>query len=247
MASKPAAKQETWSVIWSLMVLGMTLVFIYVIFFGVHGDQIKEHTQALAAQAQEKTPDKLLETGESSQARGKAEDLLVVDAEDPQAAEELSPRPQDLPGRDFHSFEELFSDIPQDSGQIDLQGTWKREGFMKSLAATELDQYASYILKDMQNTHYVFLGDVDLSNWRTTIQTKWGNIVAIEDKNAISQHQLRGDKVWFINLPEYQGIKVLLLVFFEDGQDVWFMQIDHDTYYADKEQFTKRFASWYTW
>ncbi len=247
------------------MVLWMTLVFIYAIFFGVHGDDIKKHTQALAAQVaadsqkatdsgdmavQAKPAKELLDTGiEPAKIDEEAQKtILAQQAEnDTDTKTAISPRPQDLPGRQFHSFQELFEQGTIDeSEQIDLQGTWKREGYLKSLEATQLDQYAQYILKDMDNTHYIFLGDYDPKDLEATIKAKWGSVVAIEGKTAISQNQLRGDKIVFINLPDFKGIKVLMLVFFEKEHDVRFMQIDNDTYYAKKKEFGKLFEPWYT-
>lgn len=257
-------KEDSGAVVRSLMVLGMTLVFIYTIFFGVHGEEIKQHTQALATQLQsdrqiaptilnEIAPtEELLDTWNdpSDELEDSLADLQedeLVWREDDLPIEPNSPRPQDLPGRTFHSFQDLFVDSQViESEMINLQGTRQREGFMKSLAATELDQYAQYILKDMDNTHYVFLGNYMASDLETTIISKWGNIVAIDDKNAISQHQLRGDKIVFINHPDFKGIKVLLLVFFEAEQDVRFMQIDQETYYAKKQEFGKLFEPWYS-
>ncbi len=252
-----AKKQDGASVVWSMMVLCMTLVFIYAIFFGVRGDDIRAHTQALAAKVEddannvkenivENDPtgvaDQLLDTGEPN----KVEPMPEIDENVKAPEEPVSARPADLPGRQFHSFKELFEEtIVPESDQIELEGTWGREGYMKSLEATSLDEYAQYILKNMDNTHFVFLGDFDPTDRQELITKKWGNLVAIEGETAISQNQLLGDKVIFINLPEYKNIKVLMLVFFEDAKDVWFIQIDHDTYYAKKDQLGPLFAPWY--
>lgn len=186
-------KKDSASVVRSLMVLGMTLVFIYAIFFGVHGDEIKDHTQALAAQVKTDTQNiaddieeiqptdtakELLDTGNDPAAKIAEEvqqEILAKQAASEQKDKEtaVSPRPQDLPGRQFHSFKELFAQEAIDESElINLQGTWQREGFMKSLEATQLDQYAQYILKDMDNTHYVFLGDYDASDLEELVSAK---------------------------------------------------------------------------
>jgi len=49
----------------------------------------------------------------------------------------------------------------------------------------------------------------------------------------------------FINLPDFKGIKVLLLVFFEEEQDVWFVLMDQEIYYAKKQKFGTLFDPWY--
>ena len=96
------------------------------------------------------------------------------------------------------------------------------------------------------STHFVHL--VDFSRDITpTILALWGNIVEISDENSINQNQLFGDKIRFINLPEYKEIKVLMIVHFADRNHTWFLQIDHDTYYAKKAELGEIFDQYYTW
>ena len=117
---------------------------------------------------------------------------------------------------------------------------------MKSLATLGLTVDAKYILKNNLNTHFVYLGTFDKS-LDSVVLPLGGNIVEIADKNAIKQHILFGDKIWFINLPEYENIKVLMLVWFEDQDDTWFVQIDYDTYYQQKKSLQQTFCQYYTW
>ena len=117
---------------------------------------------------------------------------------------------------------------------------------MKTLDLLGLTTDAKYILKSNLNTHFVYLDDFD-RKLESTVLGLWWNIVEIGDKTAINHHQLFGDKVWFINLPEYENIKVLMLVWFADQDDMWFLQIDYDTYYDQKKDLQEMFAQFYTW
>jgi len=130
-------KKDGASVVRSMMVLGMTLVFIYAIFFGVHGDEIKDHTQALAAQVKTDTQEvvdtiediepvdtakELLDTGNDPAqiALEVQQEILAKQAATEQKDKEsaVSARPQDLPGREFHSFKELFAQEAIDESEL---------------------------------------------------------------------------------------------------------------------------------
>jgi hypothetical protein len=73
------------------------------------------------------------------------------------------------------------------------------------------------------------------------------NIVEIADKSAINYHRLFWDRIQFINLPDYEGVKVLMLVWFEDQDDTWFLQIDFDTYYDQKADLQQTMGQFYNW
>jgi hypothetical protein len=100
----------------------------------------------------------------------------------------------------------------------------------------------------MDNTHFVFLDRLqDAQMVMATVAAKWWNIVEISDEIAIKQHQLFGDKVWYINLPQFENIKVLMIVFFEQRDDAWFVQVDHDIYYQRKSALLATFDTRYDW
>lgn len=70
-------------------------------------------------------------------------------------------------------------------------------------------------------------------------------MVEIAGKNAINRNQLFGDSVRYINLPAYEGVKVLMIVFF--GNEAWFLQVDAPIFEERKAALAATFAPWYDW
>lgn len=110
----------------------------------------------------------------------------------------VAPAPENSPGRTFFSVQELFYDQSQpaspasrpssvspapaavqpqaqqtlqDPSKILLADTREWDGYMPRLDAVGLVPYQKYILKNMDNTHFVPLTDVP-TNFLTTIQQK---------------------------------------------------------------------------
>jgi len=124
------------------------------------------------------------------------------------------------------------------------------EAGLKSLESVGIQDFWKYILKDMDNTHYVYLGKQDKNILKTRIEQvilpKWWNILEISDKNRIKQDQLIGDEVWNIITPYAQKKrKVLLIVFREGDGDTWFLQIDKEILDRKKKELQDMFGKRY--
>jgi hypothetical protein len=126
----------------------------------------------------------------------------------------------------------------------DLEWTWKWEGDLKSLVFVWLVWYKKYTLKNIDNTHFILLDSLPV-DFQASIVAKWWNVVEITDKSTINELQLFGDSVRYINLPSYEWIKVLQLVFIDDT--IWYMQVDHEIYQQRKQQFIDIFDPWFDW
>ncbi|HCB52002.1 TPA: hypothetical protein DEP21_05590 [Patescibacteria group bacterium] len=59
-------------------------------------------------------------------------------------------------------------------------------------------------------------------------------------EQELMQNKLFGDKVVFINLPEYKDKKVIMLIYIDD--EVWFLQIDYTVYHTSKSHIKKTFT-----
>lgn len=155
---------------------------------------------------------------------------------------------QSPPAKTFFSFDELFGEelnqvIVEDV--VPLSGTHQWEGVITSMELLWLTDNAKYILKDNYNTHYVYLWEFTESISSPVLLQGW-NLVEIADKNDINQNVLFGDIVTFINMPDFEGVKVLLLVTFKERNDTWFLQVDHDRRYDLKKDLQAMFAKRYT-
>ncbi len=88
-----------------------------------------------------------------------------------------------------------------------------------------------YILQDDKLIYYIYLWDLkyDIVNIARKL---WGNIYTINTEQDILKNMLFGDKIIFINLPEYKD-KIVLIILYID-EDVWLLQIDYDLYHKSK-------------
>ena len=93
----------------------------------------------------------------------------------------------------------------------------------------DLEDDYKYIQKDINNTHFVYLGTFagDLSE---IVRLNGGNSVDITDVTTINNSQLFGKKVTKITMPSYKNnLKELMVVTFENN-DSRFIQADRDYY-----------------
>lgn len=252
----------------SLAVLCVTLIGIYSIFFGVQGTSLDATIAGLsgAVNLEETMPTPqeiqavLEEDTVFENENGEAEfideeiqdDTAVRSTTDTETVEEidttmLGAAPVDQPGKKFYSFQELFGETGSADVEtiVPLSGTYLWEGVMKSAELLWLSDNIQYILKDISNTHYAYLGSDFTERLEAVVLQLGGNIVEINDKNDIKHNLLFGERVQFVNLPEYEGVKVLVVVFFNSPRDVRLLQVDADQRYQQKialaEAFDKRY------
>lgn len=121
-----------------------------------------------------------------------------------------------------------WSPSPTVSG-IQIANTWAWDGMLTILQSLELDDDVQYILKDINNTHYIYLGKWagDVSAITSAL---WGSSLDITDQIVIQNSQLFGTKVTKITMPSYKNnLKELMIIWFANG-DNRFLQIDKDWY-----------------
>ncbi len=151
-------------------------------------------------------------------------------------------------GKTFFSVQELFQEANEKSdGMIPLSWTFVWEWALRSLVDFGLIWQEQYVLKTIENTHFAYLWSFS-SRHIPLLESLWWNIVEITDKNYIHENGLFWDKIWFLNTQRYKDLeKVIYLVFFHQTNDVRFVQMDRDHYYASKETTQKIFDMWYDW
>jgi hypothetical protein len=88
-----------------------------------------------------------------------------------------------------------------------------------------------YVLEDQKWIYYTYLWDFkyDLAS---IVRKLWWNIYTINTEQEILKNKLFGDKITFINLPEYKNKIVLILVYI--GKDTWLLQVDYKLYHKSK-------------
>lgn len=91
-----------------------------------------------------------------------------------------------------------------------------------------------YSLTDQNNIlfHYLWTGDIDIID---ELNKLWWNLVEIAEKKIIKDSLMFGDRVTYINLPNYKWIKTIFTVKFEDTGDLWLLEVDYNKYYKLKK------------
>ena len=88
-----------------------------------------------------------------------------------------------------------------------------------------------YILKDYKGFYYSKFAKEPFL--RTTVQKLWGNIYEITSDAELVKNELFGDKISFINLPDYKN-KLVIMWVTVNGQ-YWLIQMGYDKYHHAKE------------
>lgn len=88
-----------------------------------------------------------------------------------------------------------------------------------------------YALADSSGTRYIYLGTPSYDFASIARALKW-DIYTITTEQELIQNKLFGNKVVYINLPEYKDKQVLMLVYMNDG--IWLIQIDYALYHKSK-------------
>ena len=110
-----------------------------------------------------------------------------------------------------------------------LSGTDLYFGAVESIELLGLEP--EYLLKDTKGFYYAKLEkEPDL---KKTVQDLNGSIYTITSEAELLKNQLFGDKVSFVNLPEYKNKMVIMLLSF-DGQ-YWFIQMEYAKYHQSKK------------
>lgn len=95
-----------------------------------------------------------------------------------------------------------------------------------------------YILKDDQNIYYVYLGKQEQDFWAIA-RAYNGNIVEIVTDVELQKHQLFGNAITFINIPQYKNNLVLMIVYINN--DIRLVQVDFEKYHNAKWYIKERF------
>lgn len=124
------------------------------------------------------------------------------------------------------------------TNQTSLPWTVVHIGGLASLQTLGIDPV--YILKDQQEAiYYIPLGQ---KYDRGSIASRYnGNIKEIVAQTEIQANELRWDKITFINLPQYAGQLVLMVV--DTWNQQWLLQIDYTSYHKNKQHMKQRFNS----
>ncbi len=138
---------------------------------------------------------------------------------------------------------EVVVDVPNNNsndGQNDEENIWWGDEFVLSWTKSyygELDFVErlwisyEYALKDEKNIYYLNMWDYDYDFSDIARKLKWSLYVMNTEQELIA-NGLFGEKVTFINIPEYKDQKVLILLEIDNGS--WLLAIDYSIYHQVK-------------
>lgn len=96
-----------------------------------------------------------------------------------------------------------------------------------------------YILSDNKERYFAYFAQ-EPSTLRKTVQQLWGNIYSIKSEADLIKNELFGDRVDYINLPEYK--EKMVLMFIAVGQERRLLQIPYKIYYQSKPYLKSLFS-----
>ncbi len=88
-----------------------------------------------------------------------------------------------------------------------------------------------YALIDTWNTYFIYLGNPSY-DFATIARQLKGNLYELKTEQEIAQNKLFGDKIVFINLPEYKDKEVIMLIYLKDK--VRLVQMEYKAYHKSK-------------
>lgn len=88
-----------------------------------------------------------------------------------------------------------------------------------------------YALIDDKNIYYINLG-TPTYDFAAIARKLWGNLYELKTETELVKNKLFGDKIVFINLPEYKEKRVLMLLYIDE--EVRLIQMDQAIYHKSK-------------
>jgi len=88
-----------------------------------------------------------------------------------------------------------------------------------------------YALADGSGTWYIYLGTPSY-DFASIARALKGSLYILSTEQDIIQNKLFGNKIVFINLPEYKDQQVLMLIYLNDG--IRLIQIEYNLYHKSK-------------
>lgn len=209
----------------TVFVLLVGIVLVYAVFFNVHGDTLisdasgaihnltsgEENSTSLSGSAQTGTAQVQMEEETTGTTMG------------------------------FSGLEALFGSDQEylGTGIKILSGSTIFQGSIDILRTIGVDY--EYVLKDGKyNIYYVYIGRDKTYNLPSIAAEFGWKTVEIKSQKDIVNNLYFGDRVTFVELPQYKDVKVN--VFIQYGRDLWMIQDDASQYRAHKKYIRQLFT-----
>ena len=203
----------------SMILLFLALIIVYVVWYQVQGNQIKPTAQTNS------WPIQIL---------SKSWDILpTISAIDD----------QEVYTEDIWFTTKTGETLPTTTGTTKTTtGTANKNTNIQILSGTsiyygpiaiieKLGIKYQYALTDQSGSWFIYLGTPSYDFTSITRALK-GTTYTIATEQELIQNKLFGNKVVYLNLPEYKDKQVIMLVYMDDG--IWLVQIEYTRYHKSK-------------
>lgn len=206
----------------TVFVLLVGIVLVYAVFFNLKGDHLKTGTIQAVQHFLSPSSDEGNTAGTLSGS--------VATSQSGQTTDETTGSTIS-----FSGLEELFGSQSEymGTGRHMLSGTSLYQGRIDVLQTLGINH--EYILKDgtYPNLFYAYIGRDTSYNLRQIAQEFGGNTIEIISQKDIINNLYFGDRVTFVQLPQYKDVKVN--VFIQIGRDLRMIQDSASQYKAHKK------------
>ncbi len=129
-------------------------------------------------------------------------------------------------------------------------GTMKNNTSIKMLSGTSIYYWQievieklwikyQYALTDDKDIWYIYLGTPSY-DFASIARALKGSLYTVATEQELIQNKLFGNKVVYINLPEYKDKQVVMLVYMNDG--IWLIQMEYALYHKSKSYLKSLFT-----
>ncbi|HRX64224.1 MAG TPA: hypothetical protein P5060_03920 [Candidatus Absconditabacterales bacterium] len=207
----------------SMIVLCLALILVYVILYYAKGDVWQDalNTQSNVVY----TGDIVVTEISEDNIQGTTGEVQEVVNQQEEVPEEPDVLTGDL---EFTSNEESSDEELTNEDSL-LSGTTTYYGELDFVERLGISY--DYALKDDKNIYYVNMGENDY-DFADIARKLNGNLYVMNTDQEIIANGLFGDKITYINIPEYKNIKVLILL--EIDNQSWLLAIDYAIYHQVK-------------
>ncbi len=89
-----------------------------------------------------------------------------------------------------------------------------------------------YVLKDSKNIEYLYLWNGINNDFVEIAKQHWWSIYTLDTEYEIKKNELFGERIIYLNLPNYNKKNVLMIVKYDD--QYWLLNIDYTIYHKSK-------------
>lgn len=225
----------------TMFVLLVGIVLVYAVFFNTKWDAIAQGAKAaLQALSSNESLQKWL-GDEEANTLFSGENTAVTGTTSPTGGNATIPENTGTVVV-FSGLDKLFGDETDylGTGVTILSGTTLFQGNIDVLRTLGVNY--QYALKDdtYTNLYYVYIGSEKNYDFKDIAQEFGWKTIEVYSQKDIINNLYFGDRVTFIELPQYKDVKVN--VFIQLGTDLWMIQDDASQYKAHKKYIRKLFT-----